>query len=145
MTSAASSSALSRIDAISAPKAIAAAAAGALIVNLVLWLIGLAAGGDFETVDNGKAMTVAPGGVVVLTLIPLIVGLTAAALLAVKWPVFIRIAQVLGAIAALGTVALTIKADFDGPSTVALALMHVVVALAVIAGLEAVRNGRLVR
>ena len=41
---------------------------------------------------------------------------------------------------ALGTIALTIAADFDAASTVTLALMHVVVAASVVVALEAVRR-----
>lgn len=52
----------------------------------------------------------------------------------------IRIAQVVGVIAPLGTIAMTIAADFDTASTVTLALMHVVIALVVPVGLEGMRR-----
>ena len=85
----------------------------ALVANLILWLIGLASGGSFEMTDQGKVASVAPGGVITLTVVPLLVGLSLAMLISLKWEPIIRIAQVVGAVFALGTIALTIAADFD--------------------------------
>ncbi len=91
--------------------------------------------------DQGKMASVAPGGgVITLTVVPLLVGLSLAMLISLKWEPIIRIAQVVGAVFALGTIALTIAADFDAASTVTLALMHVVVAASVVVALEAVRR-----
>ncbi|NMD56079.1 MULTISPECIES: DUF6069 family protein [Tsukamurella] len=111
---------------------------GAVVVslfgNLVLWLVGLAAGGDFTMTDpEGVRASVAPGGVVLMTVAPLAVGMTAAVLLSKLWAPILRVAAVVGALASLGTIAGTLAADFDGPSTVTLSLMHVVIA-AVLAG-----------
>lgn len=122
------------------PRAVLGATALALVGNLVLWLIGLALGGSFEMTDQGKAMSVAPGGVITITLVPMLVGLTLAVLISMKWSPIIRIAQVVGALFSLGTIAMTIAADFDAASTIMLALMHVVVAACVVVGLEAVRT-----
>ncbi len=125
---------------LSRPVAVIGTVVVALVVNLVLWLIGLAAGGSFEVLDGDKMMAVAPGGVIMLTVVPALVGLTAAALLSYRWPVMIRVAQVVGPLLALGTIAMTIDADFDAASTVSLAAMHVVLAGAVFAGLEGLRR-----
>ena len=75
-----------------------------------------------------------------MTVVPLLVGLSVAMLITLKWEPIIRIAQIVGAVVALGTIALTIAADFDAASTVMLALMHVVVAAGVVVALEAVRR-----
>ncbi|AUS31961.1 DUF6069 family protein [Rhodococcus qingshengii] len=122
------------------PRAVLGATVIALVVNLILWLIGLALGGSFEMTDQGKPASVAPGGVITLTVVPLLVGLSVAMLISLKWEPIIRIAQIVGAVVALGTIALTIAADFDAASTVTLALMHVVVAASVVVALEAVRR-----
>ena len=112
-----------------------------LLANLVLWLVGLAAGGSFELTDAGTTMAVAPGGVVMLTVVPIAVGMGLAALISLRWLGVIRIAQVVGVLAPLGTIAMTVDADFDAASTVTLALMHVVIAVVVPVGLESMRRG----
>ncbi len=109
-----------------------------LLVNLALWLAGMAAGGDFTMTDEtGARASVAPGGVVLMTVAPLAVGMTVAVLLSRLWAPVLRVAAAIGAVAALGTIAGTLAADFDGPSTVTLALMHVVIAVVLVAALEA--------
>jgi hypothetical protein len=111
-----------------------------LAINLSIWLIGAAAGGSFDHVeDNGTLHTTsAPQGVISMTTIPLALGLTLAVLIAWFWPGVIRIAQVIGVVAALGTIAMTIDARFDDVSTVALAVMHVVIAVTVVIALAAI-------
>ncbi|MEU5843510.1 DUF6069 family protein [Rhodococcus sp. NPDC047139] len=121
---------------------IAASVSAALVVNLVLWASGLAAGGTFEHTDAGEVMSAAPGGVVLMTVLPLTVGLALAALLMLWWNGFARIAQVVGAILPLATIQGTISADFDTPSTVALTLMHVVIAVVAVAAIELLRVRR---
>lgn len=115
---------------------VVASVVAALVTNLVLWAVGLAAGGSFYHTDAGEVVSAAPGGVVLMTVVPLTVGLAVAALLALWWDGIVRIAQVVGALLPLATIQGTIAADFDTPSTVALALMHVVVALVAVLGLE---------
>ncbi|KXP09644.1 hypothetical protein AXK57_12355 [Tsukamurella pulmonis] len=108
-----------------------------LLINLVLWLAGLAAGGDFTMSDEtGARASVAPGGVILLTVVPLAVGMTVAVLLSKLWAPILRVAAVVGSAASLGTVAGTLAADFDGPSTLMLSLMHVVIAAALTVALE---------
>lgn len=108
-----------------------------LLANLALWLVGLAAGGDFHMTDpDGVRASVAPGGVILMTVAPLAVGMTAAVLLSRLWAPILRVAAAVGAAASLGTIAGTVAADFDGPSTVTLSLMHVAIAVALVAALE---------
>ncbi|MGW0023061.1 DUF6069 family protein [Rhodococcus sp. NPDC003383] len=121
------------------PVVVVAAVAGALVLNLVLWLIGLAAGGSFEHTDAGATVSAAPGGVVLMTVVPLGIGLAVAVLLGLWWRGFLRIAQVVGALLPLATIAGTLSADFDTASTVTLTLMHVVIAVVAVVALEKVR------
>ncbi|MGV9744725.1 DUF6069 family protein [Rhodococcus zopfii] len=129
----------SRSRPVGRPVVVASAVAGALVLNLVLWLIGLAAGGSFEHTDAGETVSAAPGGVVLMTVLPLGVGLTVAVLLGLWWHGFVRIAQVVGALLPLATITGTLSADFDTASTVTLTLMHVVIAAAAVVALERVR------
>ena len=75
-----------------------------------------------------------------MTVIPMVVGLTAAVLLARRWPAVIRIAQVIGAILPIVTIGMTLTSHFDGQSKIALSIMHLVVAAAVVLGLESICN-----
>ncbi|MCQ4122695.1 DUF6069 family protein [Rhodococcus tibetensis] len=125
---------------LSRPGAVLWTAVIALVPNLVLWLLALPAGASFEMTDAGKTTSAAPGGVIVMTVVPILIGMTLAALISLKWPAIIRPAEVIGVVLALATIVLTIQADFDTASTLSLSLMHVVVAAAILVGLEAMRR-----
>lgn len=129
------------VTALARPQAVIFTTVAALAVNLVLWLIGLAAGGSYELTDSGTTMAVAPGGVVMLTVVPVLIGTALAAIISKWWLPVIRVAQVVGVVAPLGTIAMTIAADFDTVSTVTLSLMHVAIAVVLPLGLEAMRRG----
>lgn len=118
----------------------ATAVGTALAANLLLWVIGLLLGGSFEAPDgSGGTESVAPGGAIILTIVPLTLGLLIAGLIARKAPAVIRIAQVIGSLAALGTIAMTVAAGFDTVSTVTLSLMHVVLVPVLVYALERMR------
>ncbi|MFH5211884.1 DUF6069 family protein [Antrihabitans sp. NCIMB 15449] len=113
----------------------------ALAINLVIWLIGLAAGASYDAQDGDEIMRVAPGGVIFLSTLPTIVGMTAAALLSLKWPVILRVAQVVGPVLAIATIAGTVMTKFDSTtSQVFLSLMHVALAAVLYVGLEGMRR-----
>lgn len=133
-----------RLSRYGAPSLIAAAVVAAVGINLVLWLAGVVAGGSFEFTDGDETFSAAPGGVVLFTAVPLAVGMTLTAMLARRWITTIRIGQVIGSILAVGTIAMTLDADFDTASTVTLSLTHVTLAPVLVIGLEAIRR-RLVR
>ncbi|MEU0539891.1 DUF6069 family protein [Nocardia sp. NPDC005978] len=128
------------IPALSRPVAVLSAIAGAVVANMIVWLLGMAAGGSFETTTDGKVQSVAPGGILMLTVVPLLIGLTAAALLSYKWPGILRVAAVIGSVLAVGTIALTVAADFDTASTVALAVTHLTLVPALVFATEAMRR-----
>lgn len=121
-------------------QAIAAGALAAAVGNLVIFFIGRAAGGSFAFLDRGALHEISAWGVLLATVPPLVVGTGLAALLARWWPGVIRLAQVIGGGFALLTVAGPIMTDADGATRVALALMHVVLAVAVVVSLEAIRR-----
>ncbi|WP_221889711.1 DUF6069 family protein [Streptomyces sp. WAC06614] len=119
----------------------AGAVAAALGVNLALWLVGLAFGGSFQYVeaDGSLHTTTAPQGVITMTVLPLSGGLALSVLLAAagRRRFVLRSAQVVGVGAALATTVQTFTAGFDVPSTIALSVMHIVVAAVVLLALEA--------
>jgi len=135
-----SSSFLARSRAAGRTTVVAATVVAALVLNLVFWLLGLAAGGSFEHTDAGSVAVAAPGGVVLMTVVPLGVGLTLAAVLSLWWSGVLRIAQVVGALLPLATIQGTLTADFDTASTVTLTMMHVAIAVAAVLGLEVIRR-----
>ncbi|WP_306361374.1 DUF6069 family protein [Nocardia sp. CC227C] len=128
------------VPALSRPVAVLGTIAAAVLVNLVVWLIGAAAGGSFEMTNEGVAQSVAPGGIVILTVVPMLVGLTAAALLSYKWVGVLRTAGVIGSVLAVATIALTVDADFDTASTIALSITHLTLVPALIIATEGMRR-----
>ncbi|MEV0357024.1 DUF6069 family protein [Nocardia sp. NPDC050697] len=130
----------SRIPALSRPVAVLGPTIAAVVANLIIWGIAKAAGVNFEITDNGKVDAVPPGGIVFITAVPMLVGLTAAVLLAYRWPGILRVAEIVGSVLAVLTIGLTIAADFDVSSTIALALMHLTLIPAIVIGLEGLRR-----
>lgn len=127
---------IDRIPALNRPTAVLGAAAAAVLINLVVWLIGAAAGGTFE-VDGGS---VAPGGVIIMSAVPLLIGLTVAALLSYRWVGVLRLAEVVGSVLAIATIGLTVAADFDSATTISLSIMHLVLAPVIVVALEGLRS-----
>ncbi|MBW0272733.1 hypothetical protein ATM97_21830 [Nocardia sp. MH4] len=118
---------------------IAATTAAALGANLALWLAGSAAGAEFSYLGNGTTATATLMWVAAETVLPLLVGLGLATVLALRWRRILTVASVIGAVAALATGIGPLVTDFDSTtSSVCLALMHLVVAAAVVIGLRSV-------
>ncbi|MGX1808290.1 DUF6069 family protein [Nocardia sp. NPDC055321] len=128
------------VPALSRPVAVFGAVAGAVVANLIAWGIGALAGGSFETTMDGQSQSVAPGGIVTLTVVPLLAGLALAALLSYRWVGVLRLAAVVGSLLAVGTIALTVAADFDTASTIALAVTHLTLVPALVIATEGVRR-----
>ncbi|MEV6274146.1 DUF6069 family protein [Nocardia sp. NPDC051832] len=129
-----------RIPALNRPVAVLGATAAALLANIVVWLIGAAAGGTFEMTNAGVKASVAPGGIITLTLVPMLIGLGAAALLSYKWVGVLRVAAVVGSVLAVGTIAMTVSADFDTASTIALSVTHLTLVPALVVATEGLRR-----
>lgn len=126
--------------------AIAGAAAAAVVVNLLIFSIGNAADASFVVPQpNAKPQTVGAGGVAFSSSVPLAVGVGIAVLLARWWPVMLRVAQAVGGVLAFLSALAPLSSDADGATRIALASMHVVVGVAVVAALEAYRRRRIAR
>jgi Family of unknown function (DUF6069) len=108
---------------------IAAAVGAAVLINLILYSIGRAAGGTFRfTASTGPA---AVDGVTVaaFSALPLLAGLVAVALLSRFGAWVVRTALIVGPLLAVATiVAMTLPTDFDAASKVTLALCHLALA-----------------
>ncbi|WP_040796453.1 DUF6069 family protein [Nocardia higoensis] len=129
-----------RIPALNRPAALFGAIGAALLTNLVVWLIGAAAGGTFEMTDAGQVQSAAPGGIIMLTVVPMLIGLGAAVLLSYKWIGVLRVAAVIGSVLAVATIALTVRADFDTASTIALSIAHLMLVPALVVATEGLRR-----
>ncbi|MFC6009860.1 DUF6069 family protein [Nocardia lasii] len=129
------------VPALRRPVAVLGAVAAAVVVNLIVWAIGAAAGGSFIAIEKGEAMDVAPGGVVIMSAVPLLIGLTVAVLVSYLWTGVLRTAAVIGSLLSLATIGLTVATDFDAASTVALSVMHVTLVPIIVIALEGVRRG----
>lgn len=123
------------------PRIIASAVATAVAVNLAVWAVGALAGGSFEFTDGDEVVSAAPGGVVFLTAVSMTVGLGLAALVARRSDRLTRVAQVVGSVLAIGTIGMTLSADFDTASTITLSLTHVTLVPIIVVSLELIRSG----
>ncbi|MEV0763858.1 DUF6069 family protein [Nocardia sp. NPDC050435] len=128
------------VPALNRPAAVLGGTGAALLANIVVWLLGVAAGGTFEMTNQGQVQSVAPGGIITLTVVPLLVGLTAAALISYKWVGVLRVAAVVGSLLAVGTIAMTVAADFDTASTIALSVTHLTLVPAIVVATEGLRR-----
>ncbi len=107
---------------------LAASVLGAAIVNVALFLIFQAAGATYE---NTAGMPVGVVNVLIMTIVPLLIGLGILALISRRRPGLIKIGKWAGIALALLTIAMTATTGFDTLGFIALALMHVIVALAI--------------
>lgn len=115
----------------------------ALAVNLLIYAIGRLAGGSYRFTAGGAPVEVDALTVGGFSVVPLLIGLTLAALLSLRWPRVVLVALVVAPVLALVTVPLlTLPADFDGTSTVALALCHVTMAVVAVLALLRLRRLR---
>jgi hypothetical protein len=102
-------------------------------------LAGQAAGASFVLDDRGTPHVVRALDVVVATW-PMVVGVLLATLLGRLRAWLLRVGQALGGLLALLSVAGPLMAVTDPGTRLSLALMHVVVGVAAVAALEAVRR-----
>ena len=115
------------------------AAAAAVVVCWVVMLAGTAAGASFVLDDRGSPHVVRAVDVVLATW-PMVVGVLLAALLG-RWRAWLlRAGQVVGGLLALLSVAGPMLAITDSGTRLALAVMHLVVGVAAVVALEAIRR-----
>ncbi|MFD4366201.1 DUF6069 family protein [Rhodococcus sp. NPDC058521] len=121
-------------------EAVALATVGSVVGSALIWALFTAFGASFEVLDGESVHEVGLSGVASSAGIPVLVGVTLAALLSYLRVGVIRIAQVVGAVLPLITIAGSVSADTDVATRIGLALMHVVVAGFVVFGLELMRR-----
>lgn len=117
---------------------IGAAVAVAVAANLLVLGIGNAAGAELAYVDGGATSDIGIVDVLFASIVPLTLGLTLAAIVAIRWRGVLRVAQVVGGLAALAMMPFAL--DADGGTRLTLAAMHLVVAVLAVAALEVGRR-----
>ncbi len=116
---------MTRLARLSVPWVIAAAAGVAVVVNLVAFAIGRVAGATFEFTSNSELRTVDAVTVAGFSSAPLALGLAVTAAVARSRIGFVRVARWLAVVLCVVTIAvLTVPADFDTASTIALSVCH---------------------
>ena len=123
-------------------QATAAGVAAAVAVNLLILLVARTADASLVLRDGDTLHDITVGGVIVSSVGPLTAGLLLASLLALVWPGFLRLAQVVGGGLGLLTTVGPLTSDADGGTRLALTLMHVVAGVAAVLALEAIRRRR---
>ena len=120
---------------------ILAAVVTALAANLAIFAIGGAAGATYEFTSGTGVTVVSPIVLAAFTVLPLGLALTAVALIGRVWKPVFPIALVAGPVLELGSIlAMTVPADFDLASTIALALCHTALVPVTIAALVILRR-----
>lgn len=124
-------------------QAIGAGAVAGTVVNLLVLGIARLADASLVIYAPGQpAHPITAGGVIIGSVVPMVGGTLLAVLLSLLWSGFLRVGQIIGGGLALVTVAGPVSGDTDGGTTVALSVMHVVVGVAAVLALEAVRRHR---
>jgi hypothetical protein len=129
------------------PAVIAAAVLVAAVVNLAIYGIGRLAGGTYRFTTSGAPLEVDPVTLAGFSTLPLAAGLTLAALLSARWTWVIPVAMVVAPVLELGSIlGMTVPADFDLPSRIALMSCHAaLVPISLVALLAIGRRARVTR
>jgi hypothetical protein len=118
-------------------------AAVAALANVLVFALGRLAGASFVLHDDPAAPhAVDLGDVLVSSVVPLVLGTGLAVLLSRWWRHALLAAQIVGAGLAVLSVAGPLSALTDGTTATALAIMHVLVGVAVVAILAPLRARR---
>ncbi|MEV0392455.1 DUF6069 family protein [Polymorphospora rubra] len=122
------------------PGVVAATVLLAVVVNLIIFAVGHAAGATYTFTAGGEVTQVAALTLVGFTAVPLAVGLTAAVVLSRWWRWVVPAALVVAPVLALLSIpAMTLPSDLDTAGKIALALCHVTLAPISVAGLLGIR------
>nr|WP_255644853.1 DUF6069 family protein [Actinoplanes polyasparticus] len=125
----------------SRPAIIAAAGVAAVVVNLIVYAVGRAAGGSFVFTANGDTNEVDAVTVAGFSAVPLLIGLVVVALLTRLGSWVTRLASIVAPVLAAGTiVVMTLPADLDRTSTIALALCHLTLIPISILAIQLIKN-----
>jgi hypothetical protein len=118
----------------------AATTVAAVVVNVIIRSVADAADASLVVTSGDSSDEISAGVVIFATVVPLVAGFVVTALLALRWPGVIRVAQVVGGVLAVLSMASPLAADTDGGTSAALAVMHVTTGAAFVLGLEVVRR-----
>ena len=122
---------------------IAAAAGTAVVVNLILYGVGRAAGGDFSFTSPSGPATVDAATVAGFSAVPLVLGLVVVALLVRLGSWVTRAALIAGPLLAIGTIAvMTLPTDLDAASKVTLALCHLTLVPVIVVAVRRLGSNR---
>jgi hypothetical protein len=120
---------------------VALSCATAVTANLIVYGVGRAAGGTYRFTSATGATEVDAITVGGFSAVPLAIGLTTVALLAPLATWVARAAMVIGPALAIGTIlVMTLPADFDTVSKVALALCHLTLVPITIAAVRVIAH-----
>ncbi|WP_250038091.1 DUF6069 family protein [Paractinoplanes maris] len=113
----------------SRPAIITLAVVAAVVINLLVYAVGRAAGGSFRFTADGVTNEVDAVTVAGFSAVPLLVGLVLVALLGRLGSWVSRVAAIVAPVLAVVTIlVMTLPADLDRASTITLALCHVTLA-----------------
>lgn len=114
----------------------------AAIVDVIILLIGDAAGASLVLELNGEPDKIGASDVIFISVVAPVLGIVVTLLLARWKPVFLRVGQVVaGAVAVLTAIGPLVQ-DTDGGTAATLIPMHLFVGVVVVAALEIIRRSR---
>lgn len=121
-------------------------AAAAAVLNLLVWGVAQVSGATLALVEPGEAdYVIQAGSVVFSSVVPMVLGIVLAAVIAHWWPGVIRLAQVLGALMAVGTLWSVFAYGADAATITSLTLMHLTSGTVVVLALEGLRRHMLAK
>lgn len=113
----------------------------ATVLNLLVWGAAQASGATLALVEPGAPdYVVQAGSVATSSIVPMVLGIVLASVIAHWWPGVIRLAQVLGALMAVGTLWSVFTYGADAATVTALTLMHLISGTVVVLALEGLRR-----
>ena len=112
----------------------------ATVINLAIWGVAALGGAALALLDDGGNYPIELGSVVFSSAVPMVLGIVLAAVIAHWWTGVIRVAQVVGALLAVGTLWSVFAYSIDAGTTVALTAMHLVSGAVVVLALEGLRR-----
>lgn len=112
----------------------------ATTINLAIWAAATLAGASLTLLDGGEPYLIDAGSVVFSSALPMVAGIVLAAVISRWWPAVIRLAQVLGALAAVATLWSVFAYGVDAATITTLTLMHLVSGVVVVLALEGLRR-----
>ncbi|WP_017615910.1 DUF6069 family protein [Nocardiopsis salina] len=116
-------------------------AGAATVLNLLVWGAAQASGATLALVEPGEPdYVIQAGSVVSSSIAPMVLGIVLASVIARWWTGVLRLAQVLGALMAVGTLWSVFAYGADAATITSLTLMHLISGTVVVLALEGLRR-----